>query len=208
MTMRITACTSLLASIAFVMLAATEARAADVSKLAEDCANCHGKDGVSTEPDVPTIAGFSAPYLTDSLVAYKNKERPCPDAKYLGGEKKGKSTNMCEVAKALSDQDAAALAKHFAGKTFVRAKQAFDAAKAKQGEKIHGVSCKKCHENGGSSPDDDAGILAGQWMPYLTHTFEQYLSGKRPQPEKMKEKVDKLSKDDTEALVHYYGSFQ
>lgn len=208
MTTRVTALTSFVCSIAFALLAAANASAADVSKLAEDCASCHGKDGVSTEPEIPTIGGFSAPYLADSLIAYKNKERPCPDAKYVSGEKKGKTTNMCEVAKALSDQDADALGKYFAGKKFVRAKQAFDAAKAKQGEKVHSVSCKKCHEDGGSVAEDDAGILAGQWMPYLKHSFEQYMSGKRPQPEKMKEKTDKLSKDDIEALVHYYASFQ
>ncbi len=208
MTTRVTVFASFVCSIAVMLLAGSNASAADVSKLAEDCGSCHGKDGVSTEPEIPTIAGYSAPYLADALVAYKNKERPCPDTKYVSGAKKGKTTNMCEVAKGLSDQDADALGKHFAGKKFVRAKQTFDAAKAKQGEKIHSVSCKKCHENGGSSPEDDAGILAGQWMPYLKHSFEQYMSGKRPQPEKMKEKTDKLSKDDIDALVHYYGSFQ
>lgn len=204
---RVTVFASFVCSIGFALLS-TNVVAADAAKLAEDCASCHGKDGVSMESDIPIIAGYSAVYLTDSLIAYKNKERPCPDAKYVSGEKKGQTTNMCEVAKALSDQDADALGKHFAGKKFVRAKQTFDAAKAKQGEKIHSVNCKKCHEDGGSSPEDDAGILAGQWMPYLKHTFEQYMSGKRPQPEKMKEKTEKLSKEDIEALVNYYGSFQ
>ncbi len=199
---------SFVCGIAFALFSTTNTLAADAAKLAEDCASCHGKDGVSMEPNIPTIAGYSAPYLGDSLVAYKNKERPCPDVKYASGEKKGQSTNMCEVAKALSDQDAEALGKHFAGKKFVRAKQTFDAAKAKQGEKLHSVNCSKCHDNGGSSADDDAGILAGQWMPYLKHTFDEYMSGKRPQPAKMKEKTEKLSKEDIDALIHYYGSFQ
>ena len=56
--------------------------------------------------------------------------------------------------------------------------------------------------------EDDAGILAGQWMPYLRHSFEEYSSGQRPMPKKMKPKFDELTKDDVDALVNYYGSFK
>jgi sulfide dehydrogenase cytochrome subunit len=91
---------------------------------------------------------------------------------------------------------------------FVRAKQTFDADLASKGKGIHALECKKCHEDGGSSPDDDAGILAGQWMPYLEDQFEEYASGKRPMPKKMQPKMEKLSAEDTKALIHYYGSFQ
>ena len=59
-----------------------------------------------------------------------------------------------------------------------------------------------------AAPDDDAGILAGQWMPYIRHTFEEFSSGKRPIPKKMKPKFDELTKDDVDALVNYYGSFK
>jgi len=38
--------------------------------------------------------------------------------------------------------------------------------------------------------------------------FAQYADGSREQPGKMKEKLDALSADDVEALVHYYGSVQ
>jgi len=185
-----------------------DASAADVTKLVEECVECHGKDGASTESEVPIIGGYSAQYIIDSMTAYQGKERPCPEAKYRSGKKKGQKTDMCKEAKELSAEDVKAVAKYFAGKKFVRAKQKFDPAKAKQGEKIHDANCKKCHEDGGSSPGDDAGILAGQWMPYLEHSFKEYSSGKRPQPKKMKPKMDKLNSADTEALIHYYGSFQ
>jgi cytochrome c553 len=33
-----------------------------------------------------------------------------------------------------------------------------------------------------------------------------YLSGKRKMPEKMKEKVDPMSKEDIDALLHFYAS--
>jgi cytochrome subunit of sulfide dehydrogenase len=182
--------------------------AADVNKLVEECVDCHGKDGASKESEVPIIGGFSAQYIIDSMTAYRKKERPCPETKYHEGKKKDQKTDMCKEAKELSAEDVKTVAKHFAGKKFVRAKQKFDPGKAKVGEKIHGVECKKCHENGGSSPDDDAGILAGQWAPYLKQTFDDYMSGKRPQPDKMKVKMDKLNKGEIDALIHYYASIQ
>ena len=75
------------------------------------------------------------------------------------------------------------------------------------------TACEDCHgkkgnEDGGSSADDDAGILAGQWMPYLEDQFKEYASDKRPMPKKMKPKMEKLTDDDIKALIHYYGSLQ
>jgi sulfide dehydrogenase cytochrome subunit len=193
---------------ALAVLGASTAHAADAAKLAEGCNNCHGKDGVSAESAVPTIAGLSATYIGDSMKSYKKKERPCVEAKYLAGDKKGQKTDMCKVAGELNDADAKAVAQHYGGKKFARAKQPFDAAKAQRGKELHAAQCVKCHEKGGSSADDDAGILAGQWMAYLKDQFVHYRAGKRPQDDKMKVKMDKLSKDDEEALLHYYASQQ
>ena len=197
------ACSALL-----VLFFATSAWAADVNKLVENCTHCHGRDGASTESDVPIIGGYSAPYITDSMTAYKKKERPCPETKYRSGENKGTITDMCQIAKKLSDGDIKQVAQYFAGKKFVRANQKFDPALAKKGREIHELSCDKCHSEGGSLASDDGGILAGQWMPYIEETFKQYNSGKRPMPKKMKTKIDKLDKAAVDALIHYYGSFR
>ena len=199
----------LLACSAFFALAlAGGAGAADVNTLLENCAGCHGKDGASTESDVPIIGGYSAKYITDSLANYKNKARPCPEVKYRAGTHKGEAMDMCTVAGKLSDPDVKAIADYLSKKQFVRAKQSVDAAKAAQGKKVQEAQCEKCHDAGGSSADDDAGILAGQWMPYIRHTFEEFGSGKRPLPKKMKPKFQQLTKDDIDALVNYFGSFK
>lgn len=184
------------------------AGAADAGNVAESCANCHGKDGVSTEADVPTIAGYSAQYLIDTMNAYKKKQRPCPETKYRAGDKKGQPTDMCKTAGGLSDDEVKAVAKLFAGNKFVRAKQSFDAAAAKKGKELHDGQCEKCHSDGGTVAADDAGILAGQHKEYLAETFKEYASGKRPMPEKMKPKIEKLQKTDFDTLVNYYASFQ
>ena len=172
------------------------------------CGDCHGKDGASTESDVPSIGGLSEQYILDSMAAYRDKKRPCPESKYRAGDTKRPKTDMCQIASKLSESDTAKEAKEYAGKPFVRAKQKFDAAKAATGKKIHDQACEKCHSEGGSAADDDAGILAGQWQPYLKMTTADMMSGKRPNPEKMKVKTDPLKPDDVEALLHYYASQQ
>ncbi|MGB5739081.1 MAG: hypothetical protein WBM54_07005, partial [Woeseia sp.] len=68
--------------------------------------------------------------------------------------------------------------------------------------------CGRCHSKGGSDPEDEAGILAGQWLGYLQVAFADYKSGERQQTEKMKQKIDALSAEDTKALLNYYASQQ
>ena len=191
---------------ALVALALTGAAAgAEPEQL---CADCHGKDGASTESDVPSIGGLSEQYLLDSIEAYRDGKRPCPESAYRGGDKKRPKTTMCKLASQLSAADAAQAAKHLAAEPFVKAKQAFDAAKAARGSKIHEQSCEKCHSEGGTLAEDDSGILAGQWMPYLRASFEEFGSGRRPLPEKMKPKFAPLKPDERDALLHYYASQQ
>jgi len=182
--------------------------AADAAKIAEECSACHGKDGASKEPTIPSIGGYSAPYIADTMKTYKKKERPCVEVKFIDGPKKGKKSDMCKEAAELSDADAKAVAQYFAKQKFVRAKQPFDAAKAQHGRSVHDLECKKCHEKGGSSADDDAGILAGQWTHYLKEQFAAFRAGKRQMDEKMKPKIEKLSKQDEEALINFYASQQ
>lgn len=182
--------------------------AASLADKIESCEDCHGKDGASEEHEVPIIGGLSAQYIIDSFTAYEDKARSCEEVEYLTGSHKGEKGDMCKSGEKLSAEEIKQLADHFAAKPFARARQDFDAGLAKKGKRVHGRHCKKCHEDGGSSPDDDAGILAGQWMHFMEEQFEAYAAGKRKQPKKMKKKMDKLSGDDTKALIHYYGSFQ
>ena len=83
-----------------------------------------------------------------------------------------------------------------------------DAALAEKGKGVHDELCEKCHSAGGSLASDDAGILAGQWIPYQEATYKDYSTGDRAQPKKMKKKMDKLDEETTKQLIHYYGSFQ
>lgn len=183
--------------------------AADVSDIAKSCNECHGPDGVSTESDVPTIAGMSAFALEDYLLTYQDEARPCHETEYRSGDTDRPATTMCAIADKLSDDEVTAIAEYYAAKTFEPAKQEFDAELAAQGASIHRRDCEKCHTDNAGNPEDDAGIMAGQWMPYLRQAFEDYTSNERPMAEdKMRDKFGQLSAEEQEALIHFYGSLQ
>ena len=189
------------------LLALGSAASAD-EKLIQECMDCHGKDGVSTESDVPEIAGFSAYYMSDALGAYADGDRPAVKSKFRFGDTSRPETDMVTISKNLSEDQIKEVGKFFAGKKFAPRKQPFDAAKAAEGEKLHEHHCKKCHSAGGTDPTDDAGILAGQWTHYIEHAFKTMRSGKRAMDKKMKPKIEELSDAEIEALVQYYASQQ
>jgi sulfide dehydrogenase cytochrome subunit len=189
-------------------LLALPASAADVGALTGPCEDCHGKNGVSQWDDVPTIAGISAPVHGDFLLAYQDKARPCRPSKFRRGDTARPETDMCAVAAKLSAADVEALTQHFAALPFVATKQPFDAAKAAAGKTLHARDCAKCHTDGGSNPDDDASILAGQHLKYLQQALADFRSGKRDPGKKMGEKLKPLSDAEVEALAHYFASQQ
>lgn len=175
------------------------------AKTIEGCNDCHGDKGVSTATDVPTIAGLSETSHSDALKAYKSKARVCPKVSYKRGDTK-RQGDMCSVAKDLSDAQVTDLAAYYAKLPYVGQKQQTDAAKVAAGKIVHDRDCKKCHSAGGSDPADDAGILAGQPLPWLKASMLAFRKGESEQPKKMKDVSTKLSDADIEALANYYAS--
>ena len=52
--------------------------AADIANgkaLSAQCSACHGKDGLSRDPEAPNLAGLSALYIEKSLVDYQKGAR-------------------------------------------------------------------------------------------------------------------------------------
>ncbi|HZD51688.1 MAG TPA: hypothetical protein VE175_01455 [Woeseiaceae bacterium] len=182
---------------------------ADVSEIAGRCEECHGTDGVSTESDVPIIAGMSAFVIEDYLLAYRDRARVCHETKYRSGDLDRPATSMCEIADKLSEDEMTAIAEHYSERPFVPAKQEFDEQKAKAGASIHRRGCEKCHTDNASNPEDDSGIMAGQWIPYLRQVFKDFSSGERKMAEdKMRQKFERLSEEDKDDLINFYGSLQ
>jgi sulfide dehydrogenase cytochrome subunit len=173
----------------------------DTAKLAADrCEGCHGRDGNSEQKDVPSIAGFSEIVIADALWDYKEGYRTSATHKI-----NGKETDMNAIAKELDDQQIESLAAYYSDKTFQPHAQTVDAALARKGKELHERNCEKCHSEGGSAADDDAAILAGQWMPYLEAQFKLFRAGERHMPRNMEKKLEALSDADVTALLHYYA---
>lgn len=176
-----------------LLLGATQLSAAPTATmLADTCAGCHGTDGASTGPAIPSIAGMSTTYFTDTMLAFKS------GARY--------STIMNRIAKGYSDEEFKLMAGHFAKMPIAKTSQKTDPAKVAKGEELYAKNCGKCHDENGALPDDDAGILASQWLPYLQYSMEDFSSGVREMPKKMKKKVDALSADEIEALLQFFAS--
>ena len=181
------------------------------SSLAENvviCNDCHGKNGVSDHSDVPTIAGFSAITIQDMMFAYKDDIRPAKSSRFRRGDTNRQETDMKAITQLLSDADIVQLSEHYANQNFIAAKQPFDNAKVETGAEVHQYQCSKCHEEGGSSMEDDAGILAGQWTEYLEQAFSDFRAGERESERKMIKAVNKLTTEEVDALLHYYASQQ
>jgi sulfide dehydrogenase cytochrome subunit len=166
--------------------------------LANTCAGCHGPDGSSTGPATPSIAGVSEEYMIEIMEDYAKD-------KYA-------STIMGRIAKGYTEEEIKAMAKFFAGKKMKTIDQKANSTMATKGKRLHDKYCEKCHEDGGRSAEDDAGILAGQMMPYLANTMEDFHAGTREMPKKMAKKMKSMYKkagdEGVEALVNYYGSQQ
>jgi sulfide dehydrogenase cytochrome subunit len=182
------------------------ALAGEISPLVVMCDGCHGTNGVSQRSDMPTIAGISEFVHADALLAYKADAQPGEQNEFRNCDTGSVPNGMCAATAAMTDAQVEVLASYYAAKPFVPAVQEFDPLLAEQGAKVHQQACERCHSDNGSNPEDDASILKGQQMGYMRQAFAEYASGTRQQPDKMKLKMDPLSADQIEALIHFYAS--
>ena len=93
------------------------------SMLADTCAGCHGPDGSSVGPAIPSIAGMSAEYFKTTMAEYKTGERY--------------STIMTRISQGYKDEVISQFADLFAGKDFFRFANDVDANKVKAGDKMY-----------------------------------------------------------------------
>ena len=93
---------------------ASAALARDLPDLVSECEACHGPGGVSSEQDVPSLAGNSVIYLREMLDQFYNYERHCETTTYRHGDRARTPMSMCNVASSLSEDEKQALAEYFA----------------------------------------------------------------------------------------------
>lgn len=177
---------------AMALSASAALAAPNAAMLSNACAGCHGTHGASAGPSMPSIAGQSKEAIVDAMKKFKSGERP--------------STIMGRLAKGYTDADFDAMGDFFSKQKLHATTQTLDATKIAKGRSLEEANCSRCHMENGKEGKDNSPAMASQWLPYLQIQMDQYLSGKRKMPEKMEEKVKPLSKQDLEALLHFYAS--
>lgn len=200
---------SSLIAFATILALAPAAFADRLEELKPVCSGCHGIDGHSLNPEVPTIAGQPYTFTEDNLLAYSLGQRQCSPG-WLDQTTAGSLTMaMCVVAATLSEGDIAALAVYFEQQDFVASRQDFDATQVARGREIHqDRGCERCHSDGGRTTNDMAPVLAGQWSPYLRSALESLRSGKRRGPKVMDAAIHEMNDEEIEGLLNFYASQQ
>ncbi|WP_310449180.1 c-type cytochrome [Sulfuritalea sp.] len=181
-----------LATGALAISAMAQAAPPTAAMLSNACAGCHGTNGGSAGPSMPSLAGQSKEAIVDAMKKFKSGARP--------------TTVMGRLAKGFSDADFVAMGEYFSKQKLHATNQTLDKAKIAKGASLQETNCGRCHIEDGKEGKDDTPAMASQWLPYLQIQMADYLSGKRKMPEKMEEKVKPMSKQDLDALLHFYAS--
>lgn len=167
--------------------------AGDIEPLARTCNNCHGMNGVSVGPSMPSIGGLSETYLKNVMQQWKSGERY--------------SATMGRHFKGYSDEELAALAAYFAKKPWVPVVQKAGADVVAKG-KAATERCETCHGATGGEPDDaETPKLNGQWAQYLEMELMKYRTETVAMPhKKMRSNAKKLDEADVAAAAQFYAA--
>jgi len=157
------------------------------------CGACHGEDGNSRMPNIPSLAGQPEFFLVHQLILFREGVR--------------KVAGMNELLKGLKDDDLIALAKHFTALTPKPSEEQADPALVKRGEAlIEPMRCVSCHLPS-LDGQEQMPRLAKQRIDYLIHALKQFRDNARSGADTlMSAVVIGVSDDDLAALAHYAAS--
>jgi cytochrome c553 len=158
--------------LAAAILASASPRAAgDAGRgqaLAEEraCGTCHGTQGVSAMPNIPSLAGHPDEFITLQLILFRERLRDTPP--------------MPDLAQGLTDQQVEDLAAFYASLPPGHAdRPARDAARYEAGAALaEKLRCGTCHL-GQFQGRAQMPRLTGQREDYLSHALTEYRDGTR-----------------------------
>ena len=179
--------------LAVAALCASVSSAQPVAERIRQCGACHGEDGNSRMPNIPSLARQPEFYLTNQLFLFREGVRNV--------------AGMSELLKGLKDDDLAALAKHFAALEPRASDEPTDPALVKRGASlIEPLRCASCHLPSFAG-QDQMPRLAKQRVDYLIHSLKEFRDNKRTGADTlMSNVVIGRSDDDLAALAHYAAS--
>lgn len=155
-------------------------------KLSKECVSCHGKNGISTDSRIPSLAGQDAAYLAAATRAYAKEDRL--------------SDAMKSPAEALKERDIINVTGYFA--SLPPAKPDNNLPVQPQVSIV--VKCDRCHGDNGNSTERGTPSIAGQSEAYLTLALKEYQDGRRKN-KYMNAMSDVLSLVEMKAIAAYYA---
>ncbi len=176
--------------------------------VALNCAACHGAQGVSPSPLIPTLAGMNPAVIYKQLDDYRSGKR-------LWGV-------MSAIATVLTDQDSADVAAYFAhrpnGLAAVAPEGAPEGGRSLRqhdpglrlvfaGDPERGIPpCTACHDPGAEKLGAPA--LRGQHKEYIERQLAAFAQGMRQNDinEQMRVIAHELTPDEMHAVAVYYGA--
>jgi cytochrome c553 len=156
----------------------------------ELCAACHGPQGNSQNPQIPSLAGQPKIFMENQLVLIREGLRDIPPMK--------------GVLDGLKDTDLIVLAKYFSEQTPLPPASPVDTARFERGKALaHSMLCGTCH-----LPDykgrEQMPRLAGQHERFLRTVMEEYRD--RPGPGRdtvMTNALNGLNNQHLDDLAHF-----
>ena len=156
-------------------------------KLAAVCGQCHGADGNSTMPGVPSLAGQQPRYFVAAIHEYLDGSRGTPSPMHL-------------LVRDMRTVEVDSVALYFASQTPAQRPPAGFGDPA-QGEP-HTVLCTGCHGLLGVSTDPATPSLAGQDPEYLVNSIKSYRNARKYEP--MIRVVAGLTDTDVDNIAAFY----
>lgn len=158
------------------------------------CGYCHGQDGNSSKPDIPSLAGQNPVYLFDQL------------ERFASGTRHDFTTVMPQLARQLTLEDKIALVLYYASVALKAANG--NPALGQQGGILYYQKCALCHGINGNGGGDYA-RLAGQQPNYIKKTLLDFRAQKdsRVSPA-MSTMAKDLSDDHINALAAYIANMR
>jgi cytochrome c553 len=169
------------------------AGAQGVAERIRQCAACHGEDGNSQMPNLPSLAGQPEFFIINQLFLMREGVR--------------KVEAMAALVKDLKDDDLQALAKHYAAQPPKASGEPIDPALVRRGSELSATRrCGSCHQPAFTGADQIPRI-AKQRVDYLVTALKELRDGKRPGADTlMSQAVAGLSDADLTALAHFAAS--
>jgi cytochrome c553 len=190
---RILVCAATLALLAASGAFAQSSAAGDAPAKAQVCAECHGADGNSTDPQHPILAHQTARYIYLQLKDFKEGRRKDPQ--------------MSPVAATLERDDMLALADYFSKQKQKPNGFKADAAKVTAGrKKADEVLCAMCH-GGNFVGQNEVPHEAGQHYAYVKKQLLDFKAKRRTNDAgNMTSVASTLSDEDIENLAQFIAN--